>query len=131
MSAATRATTAKERARIAAGFIRRSSTTGRAFSDCFEMGDGDEVKRLLLEMGERSQSFGEALCRQCPTWYEEHPATDYRGAHVLDPNGRLATITAGRWEDHGGTGYRADLRRFDGSSAGTYRLADLRILPRY
>lgn len=57
MSAAIRATTARERANIAARFIRGCSTDGRAFSDCFEMGDGDEVLRLLLEKGDRNLAF--------------------------------------------------------------------------
>lgn len=49
MSEATRTTSARERATIAARYIRRGRTNGRAFDDCFEMGDGDAVVRALLE----------------------------------------------------------------------------------
>jgi|JI9StandDraft_1071089.scaffolds.fasta_scaffold148109_4 hypothetical protein len=48
MSAATQAKNAKERANIAARFIRRGSTDSRAFDDCFECGDGDAVVSALL-----------------------------------------------------------------------------------
>lgn len=48
MSAATRAKDAKERANIAAGFIRRGHTDTRAFDDCFEMNDGTQVVIYLL-----------------------------------------------------------------------------------
>lgn len=47
MSAATRATTARERAAIAADLIRRGRTQSRSFFSCFEMFDGDEVLRIL------------------------------------------------------------------------------------
>lgn len=52
MSAATRAKTARERANIAARFIRDRAPYGgpvqsRAFDDCFEMGDGEQVIALL------------------------------------------------------------------------------------
>lgn len=48
MSAATKATSAKKRATIAAGFIRRGATDSRAFADCFEMGDADAVIAALM-----------------------------------------------------------------------------------
>ena len=38
----------KARAAAAAIFIRRGRTDSRAFADCFEMGDGDEVVKMLL-----------------------------------------------------------------------------------
>ncbi len=47
MTAAIRATTANERATIAAAYIRRGATNSRGFDNCFEMGDGDEVIRIL------------------------------------------------------------------------------------
>ena len=47
MTAAIRARSARERATIAAAFIRRGSTGSRAFADCFEMGDGEAVMALL------------------------------------------------------------------------------------
>lgn len=50
MSAATRAKTAKERAKIAAEFIRKGGETTRAFDDCFEMGDANEVIQNLQIM---------------------------------------------------------------------------------
>lgn len=45
MSAATNATTAKQRATIAIRMMKnnKSGDFGRAFDDCFEMGDGDAV----------------------------------------------------------------------------------------
>jgi len=49
VSAATRAKSARERANIAARFIRRGSKGSRAFADCFEMGDGDEVAKILVQ----------------------------------------------------------------------------------
>lgn len=48
MSQATRATSTRARANIAAAYIRRGSTQSRAFDDCFEMGDGDGVVAYLL-----------------------------------------------------------------------------------
>lgn len=47
MSEATRAKSAKIRASIAAKMLRGRERLGREFDDCFEMGDGDEVVRLL------------------------------------------------------------------------------------
>lgn len=47
MSKATRAKSAKARTNIAAKMLRGRERLGREFDDCFEMGDGDEVARLL------------------------------------------------------------------------------------
>lgn len=63
MSAATRASCAKERAQIAAAFIRSGRTPTRALDDCLEMGDGEEVVRILREMAKRSPKLAENLPR--------------------------------------------------------------------
>jgi hypothetical protein len=47
MSAAIRASSARERAIIAAQYIRRGATDSRGFDNCFEMGDGDAVMAFL------------------------------------------------------------------------------------
>ena len=57
MSAAIKAKSAKARANIAARMLLRTiphympggKLMGRAWDDCFEMGDGDEVFRLLID----------------------------------------------------------------------------------
>ena len=52
MSAATRAKTARERANIAIRMLKSTPehrSFGRAFDDCFEMNDGDEVARIIAE----------------------------------------------------------------------------------
>ena len=49
MSAASKATTARQRANIAAQMIKKQNHFYRAFDDCFEMGDGAEVLQLLVE----------------------------------------------------------------------------------
>jgi hypothetical protein len=53
ISDATRAQTAAERATIAANLLKgvkeRNEDLGRPFDDCFEMGDADEVMRILME----------------------------------------------------------------------------------
>jgi hypothetical protein len=54
MSRATSVKTAKERAQIAAQYIRSGRTPTRAFDDCFEMFDGDEVVAELRKMLPRS-----------------------------------------------------------------------------
>jgi len=53
MSEAIKAKTAAERATIAANLLKgakeRNEDLGRPFDDCFEMGDADEVMRILIE----------------------------------------------------------------------------------
>ena len=53
MSEAIRAKSAGERATIAANLLKgtkeRNKDLGREFDDCFEMDDGDEVMRILIE----------------------------------------------------------------------------------
>ena len=53
MSRAIQATTARERANIAAAYIRRGITHTREFGNCFEMYDGDAVVFYLLRKGEK------------------------------------------------------------------------------
>lgn len=48
MNEAYRATSAKERATIAARYIRAGKLDGRAFFSCFEQGDGWAVARHLM-----------------------------------------------------------------------------------
>ena len=67
MSAAISATTARERARIAAAFIQRGSKQNRGFCNCFEMGDGDEVIRLLVERARKNPEFAVKLRRYIVT----------------------------------------------------------------
>jgi hypothetical protein len=68
MSAAIDARSAKERAQIAADFLRKGSVSGRAFSDCLEMGDGDEVLRLLIQLAHKSPKFRAVLQKHEPHW---------------------------------------------------------------
>ncbi len=49
MSAAIRAKTAKERARIAIRILLAGYELHRTFDDCFEMGDGTEVLKIVIE----------------------------------------------------------------------------------
>lgn len=57
------------------------------------------------------------------------PAADYRGAHVLDADGRLATITD-VYRCEARSMCMARLRRFNGDDAGEQALATLDILER-
>jgi len=63
MSAAIKAKSARARASIAARLIRRTKPwptgygLGRRFDDCFEMGDGHEVFRLLKEKAKADPSL--------------------------------------------------------------------------
>lgn len=55
MSAAIRATTAKERATIAIRIILHNKNPfTRRLDDCFEMGDGDEVVRIIAERAKKN-----------------------------------------------------------------------------
>jgi hypothetical protein len=64
-----------------------------------------------------------------PRFTKWGPAADYRGAHVVDMGGRLATIVDIYRDDVRGV-LLARLRRFDGSDAGTQTLATLEIIER-
>lgn len=65
MSAATRAKSARQRASIA---IRKLETTkgdlGRSFDDCFEMGDGREVVRIIVEKARKDVVLESILRRR-------------------------------------------------------------------
>lgn len=55
MSAAILAKTAKERATIAIRIMKNNKDPfTRAFDDCFEMGDGDEVVKIIKERAKRN-----------------------------------------------------------------------------
>ena len=57
------------------------------------------------------------------------PASDYRGAIVLDLHGRLANIGSVYYRETP-PAFMAKLRRFDGSDAGEQTLVSLEILER-
>jgi hypothetical protein len=57
------------------------------------------------------------------------PTHDYRGAHVLDFRGRLATITD-VYRREMPAAWIARLRRFNGEDAGEHTLSTLRIIGR-
>lgn len=65
MSKATEAKSARARATIARNIYvnNRSGDFGRNRDDCFEMGDGDEVVRLLIERLPRDPEFRAAILR--------------------------------------------------------------------
>jgi hypothetical protein len=65
MSAATRAKTAKERASIASRLLMtvKNVENCRAFDDCFEMFDGAEVRRLIVERIKRNDSFKQRVMK--------------------------------------------------------------------
>lgn len=50
MTTAIREKSTAGRAYLAAAYIRRDTTHTRGFANCFEMGDGDQVKALLVGM---------------------------------------------------------------------------------
>ena len=57
------------------------------------------------------------------------PKHDYRGAHVLDAKGRLATITE-VYRREVPQAYMARLRRFNGEDAGEQTLISLQLILR-
>lgn len=67
MSAAIRAASAAARATIAARILKTTKPwpqgygLGRSFSNCFEMGDGDEVVRILAERMLRDPALAEGI----------------------------------------------------------------------
>lgn len=75
MSQAVRAKTAKERASIAARMLLRQKRLHRAFDDCFEMGDGDEVYIELMKKADKNPSLQQAIkAKGYGRWLDE----DYR-----------------------------------------------------
>ncbi len=69
MSMATRATTAKQRATIAIRMLKTQKHLYRAFVDCFEMFDGQEVKRIIIERAKKDDTLL-ARCRSVFNWPE-------------------------------------------------------------
>src|SRR5262249_43361453 len=71
MSEAISAKSAAARAAIAANLLKgtreRNKDLGREFDDCFEMGDGDEVLRLLIERAKDDLALRIAVRRHCQT----------------------------------------------------------------
>ncbi len=67
MSEAIRAKTAAQRATIAADLLKetkeRNADLGRPFDDCFEMGDGGEVLRILIERAKDDVALRNAVRR--------------------------------------------------------------------
>ena len=64
MSAAIRAKTAKARATLAARMLKAckpGDDLGRAFDDCFEMGDGEAVLSDLWKRAETDEALREAM----------------------------------------------------------------------
>ena len=60
MSAAIRGNT-QDRIRIAAARINAGTARGRAFDNCFEMGDGDEVFSALIHRARHNAQFKSRL----------------------------------------------------------------------
>lgn len=64
MSMAIRARTAKERANIAIRIMKQNvDPFTRAFDDCFEMGDGDEVVRIIKERAKSDPALLERMLK--------------------------------------------------------------------
>jgi hypothetical protein len=72
MSQATRATSARARANIAAAKIREGQTDSRTFDDCFEMGDGDIVVAYLMGKATYDGRIG-AMAIRCGWTPERYP----------------------------------------------------------
>ena len=66
MSSATNAKSAKARATIAANMIKKQSHFYRAFDDCFEMNDGDEVMNCIIEKARTDQKLALAILQKMP-----------------------------------------------------------------
>lgn len=67
MSLATKAKTAKERAKIAANMIKRGYKLGRGFDDCFEMGDADEVFKIIADKAQDNWYLAARLVKIFPS----------------------------------------------------------------
>ena len=74
MSQATRATSARQRANIAAAKIRTGHTDSRTFDDCFEMGDGDIVVAYLMEKAKYDDRIFNMVVR-CGWTTKRYPAS--------------------------------------------------------
>ena len=78
MSAAISAKTAKARAGIAVRLLKtakpypRGFGLGRNFDDCFEMGDGKEVHRLVIDRAMTDESLRKAMAvHGCNSWLDD------------------------------------------------------------
>ena len=100
MSAATRAKTASERATIAADYIRRGQTHTRAFADCFEMGDGDQVNELLCQsQNPVVKQYADAMrARMCA--FKERDSFEKRVADALGSGERGDNLVAVAADSH-------------------------------
>lgn len=70
MSMATKATSARARAAIAAKIIKRGYKLGRGFDDCFEMGDGGEVFKILAGKAQDNWYLAARLVKIFPSQAE-------------------------------------------------------------
>jgi len=66
MSMATKAKSAKARATIAASMIKRGYKLDRGFDDCFEMGDADEVFKILAGKAQNDWYLASRVVRIFP-----------------------------------------------------------------
>lgn len=84
MSAAIKAKSAAARARIVASLLKRTKAPhepgyhnglGRPFDDCFEMGDGEQVRDLLIERAKTDPDLLDAFRRHSQhipkDWYDK------------------------------------------------------------
>jgi len=61
MSMATNAKNARQRASIAINMIKKQNNFYRAFDDCFEMNDGDEVMKYIIEKTRKDRILAIAI----------------------------------------------------------------------
>jgi hypothetical protein len=66
MSMATRAKSAKARASIAIRMIKTQTNFYRAFNDCFEMNDGEEVVTIIAQRANADKELAACLLRKQP-----------------------------------------------------------------
>jgi hypothetical protein len=64
MSAAIQAKSARARTNIAIRMLRNYKSLGRSFDDCFEMGDGDDVVRFIVDRAKIDPVLHEILVRR-------------------------------------------------------------------
>ncbi len=82
MSAAILAKTAKERAAIAIRIMKYNKDPfTRALDNCFGMGDGDEVVRIVFERAKKNPALLE-ICKRvfAPNVLEKYQVTSLKGA---------------------------------------------------
>jgi hypothetical protein len=96
MSTATKATSARARAMIAANIIKRGYHLGRSFDDCFEMGDGNEVFMILARKAQNDWYLAARLARIFPERAGEVGLTAEKVAELFREATRNAKITYSR-----------------------------------